>query len=59
MYSRLLYLCFAGETSVSLVVPLGLRRVAGYLSYDLVPRQDLVDSQASQPFSVIDVCTQT
>ena len=50
---------FAEETSVSLVVPRGLRRLACYLSYDLVLRQDLVDSQASQPFSFIDVCTQT
>ena len=25
----------------------------------LCPRQDLVDSQASQPFSFVDVCTQT
>ena len=25
----------------------------------LCPRQDLIDSQASQPFSFIDVCTQT
>ena len=36
-YSCLLYLCFADETSVSLVVSRGLRRLAWYLSYDLVP----------------------
>ena len=54
-----LFYVFCRETSVSLVVSRGLRRLACYLSYDLVPRQDLIDSQASQPFSFIDVCTQT
>ena len=34
-----LFYVFA-ETSVSLVVSRGLRRLACYLSYDLVPRQD-------------------
>ena len=37
LYSRLLNLCFCRETSVSLVVSRGLRRLACYLSYDLVP----------------------
>ena len=32
-----LFYVFCRETSVSLVVPLGLRRLACYLSYDLVP----------------------
>ena len=41
------------------MVPRGLRRLACYLSYDLVPWEGLVDSQASQPFSFVVVCTQT
>ena len=32
-----LFYVFCRETSVSLVVPHGLRRLACYLSYDLVP----------------------
>lgn len=60
------YLCthvalffFAAETSVLLVVPLGLRRVACTSATILHPWEGLVDSQASQPFSFVVVCTQT
>ena len=60
------YLCthvalfmFLQRDFISLVLPHGLLNLVCYLSYDLVPRQDLVDSQDSQPFSFIDVCTQT
>ena len=38
---------------------LGLRRVACTSATILCPWEGLVDSQASQPFSFIDVCTQT
>ena len=37
IYTHIAYFMFCRETSVSLIVPRGLRRLARYLSYDLVP----------------------
>ena len=59
LYSCCFIYVFAAETSVLLVVPLGLRQVACTSATILHPWEGLVDSQASQPFSFVVVCTQT
>ena len=59
MYSCCFIYVLAAETSVLLVVPLGLRRVACTSATILHPWEGLVDSQASQPFSFVVVYTQT